>query len=212
MTTTTLIAKAAFDAVAGQITDAIKAATLNDGATDYTGRVVFTGQKAAGGFPMSTAKDRVNEAALEGFGTVPSAGWTLVAGGVTYFVLGVRDIVDAGGLILARVISEADMLWQSVSFVRSVRTDDGAGGWTEADTTLGATTGGMVAMSGSERWASMRVEATAKWRLIVRDTGLGLLASDRVTIDGRSYGISFIDDHEKRGEWLTLDLIEGAAT
>jgi len=58
----------------------------------------------------------------------------------------------------------------------------------------------------------MRVEATAKWRLIVRDTGLGLLASDRVTINGRSYGISFIDDHEMRGEWLSLDLVEGVAT
>jgi head-tail adaptor len=212
MTTTTLIAKAAFDAVSSQITDAIKDATLNDGATDYEGRVVFTAEKAAGGFPMSTAKDRVNEAVLEGFGVVPSAGWTITAGGVLYFIIGTRNIVEAGGVVMARVIAEADMLWQSVTFTRNGRVSDGFGGWTDGDTTVGTTTGGIVALSGSERWASMRVEATAKWRLIVRDTGLGLLASDRVTINGRSYGISFIDDHEMRGEWLSLDLVEGVAT
>ena len=215
MTTTALIAKAAFDAVSLQITDAIKAATLNDGATDYDGRVVFTGQKAPGGssgnFPMSNAEGRVNDAVLEGFSAVPAAGWTLVSGGVTYFVVGVRNIVEAGGVVMARVIASTDMLWQTVTFERNSRTSDSFGGYTDGYSSIGTVSGGIVAISGMERWASDRVEAQAKWRLIVQAGSLGVKESDRVDIGGVKYGITFVNDFEMRGDWLVVDLMEGAA-
>lgn len=211
MTTTALIAKAALDGVAAGITDAVKDATLSDGVTDYTGRVVFTGATAAGGFPGSTAKDRVNTAILEGFSASAQAGWTIVADTVTYYVLGVRDIVEAGGVVMARVIKEADMLWQSVTLRTRTETSDGAGGFTASWADIATVDGGLVAMSGAERWQSQRVEAVSSWKLVIRG-GVSVNATDRAVIDGRDYSITFVNDHEARGDWLVLDLALGVAT
>jgi SPP1 family predicted phage head-tail adaptor len=213
MTTIAEIAKAAFDGVSSSITDAILAATLSDGVTDYTGRAVFSAVKAPTGFPMPTAEDKVQEVILEGFSDVPLGGWTLIANGVTFYVLGVRDVLLTGGLTIANVIADADMLWQTVTFQRKSNTSDGAGGRTEAWSTLAgsADTGGIVAVSGSERYTSMRIEATSDWMLIVPYFA-GLKTTDRVMIAGKSYRIDHINDHEKRAVWYVIDLTEGAAT
>lgn len=201
------IAKAAFDGVAAAIGDAILPATLNGIAS---GRVVLGGDSAPSGFPMPTAKDKTRPAYLEGFSVVAATGDELAAGGKVYHVLGVRDIVEAGGLIVANVIAATDMAWTTATFSRKTRTSDGAGGYTEAETTLATATVGIAAMSGSERYASARIEATSAWQLWVKGIA-PLTESDTVTVNGRTYAVTFVNDVELRGVWQVLSLGLGVA-
>lgn len=212
-TTVAAIAKTAFDAVAGAITDAVLDGTLNDGSTDYTGRVVLGGENAPAGFPMPISKDKVRPAYLEGYSSVAQPGWTLVADSVTYHVLGVRDIVEAGGFQVANVISQADMLWQSVTFQNPAGGRDSTGGILRSWSAVanGTVTAGLVAMSGAERWASDRVEATSKWRLVCKPV-VGVTEASRVVIDSIAYNINFVNDVEQRGVWHVMDLSGGVAT
>jgi head-tail adaptor len=213
MATVASIAQKAFDAVAASITDAVYEATLSNSGQPHTGRVVFGGEKAPSGFPMSQAKGRVREAYLEGFGAIPAPGATLTVNSVVYYICGVLDVVKAGSFSVVRCIAESDMLWQSVNFERKTATPDGMGAQTYSWGNLAgsANTGGIVAVSGSERWANMRSEVVAKWLLVVPYFD-GLTANDRVVIDGKAHNITFINDHERRGVWYVLDLSEGVAT
>jgi SPP1 family predicted phage head-tail adaptor len=211
MTTTTAIAKAAFDGVAAGITDAVLTGTLNDGATNYTGRVVFGGETAPTGFPMSKIEARTRPAYLEGFSAVAAVGWTLTADSVTYYVTGVRNIVEGGGLVVASVISGADMLWKTVTIERQTRTADGAGGFTTSWATHATVSGGIWSLSGNERWQSDRVEETSKWRMVIPFQS-GLKPTDRVVIDSVTYNVTFANDVEQRGTWHVLDLSGGVAT
>lgn len=107
----------------------------------------------------------------------------------------------------------AGMLREPVTFERSAKVSDGAGGFTETWGAIsGASTRAYVkAMSGSERWASDRTEARSSWRIVVRYFS-GLLESDRVVIRGRSYNIRFVNNVELRDRWLEIDLALGVAT
>jgi len=201
------IAAQAYDAVSASITDAIQAATFGA----ETGRIVFDMVKAPNGYPSPTEKDRVESAFLEGFTVWPGEGDTLTTSGTTYYVLSTRDIVKAGGLYAVRLASEANLLWKTVVIERPAQVSDGAGGYTETWSTLATVDGGIVAMSGMERMASDRIEATSKWRLLIPYQA-GLLESDRVVIDGRNYNVSFVNDVQKKGTWHMLDLGEGFAT
>ena len=208
MTTVDAIAAAAFSAVSSAITDAVHDMTVTDGADTHAGRVVFDGAKAPFGFPLSEAKDRVRQAYLEGLSAAPSAGWEMTAGGVTYHVLSVRDIAQAGGLYVASVISAGDMLWQAATFERLTQVADGSGGVTEVWATLATGDVCIMALSGAERWHSDRIEAQSRWRVVCEHVS-GLKEADRVTIDGAAYAITFVDDVEKRGIWQVLDVSAG---
>jgi SPP1 family predicted phage head-tail adaptor len=211
MTTVADIAKTAFDAVAAQITDAIYSAILTDGTSTYTGRVVFGGEDAPSGFPMATPSDKLRPAYLEGFGTVPASGWTITADGKTHFIMSERDIVEAGGLIVANVIEESDLLWLSVDIEAKTRTDNGAGGHTEAWAAIAGGSGlsaGMWSMSGEQGYGADRVEATSEWRAVLPYLD-GVTEACRVKFGGRAYNIAFVDNSQKRGAWLVLDLQEG---
>ena len=211
MTTVADIAKDAFDAVSGAITDAILGATLSDGSTDYTGRVVLGGETAPKGVPMATMGGKERPAYLEGFGVTPAPGWTITAGGVTYYATGVRDIVEAGGFIVVNVIAREDLLWQTATFQRRTRTMDGGGGWTETWADIGsAVSVGIVAVSGEERRQNERQEALATHRVITAPVS-GLSADDRLVIESRPYAIQRVDDVENRGVWMVLDVREGMA-
>jgi len=210
-TTVNAIAKAAFDAVSAGITDAILDATISDGGPSVSGRVVLGGEAAPNGFPIAKAEAKVRPAYLEGFASVPSPGWTLTADGQVYYITGIRDIVEAGGLIVANVISSADMLWTSGQFERKSGTVDGYGARTEAWSVISGADSvsmGLVALSGQERWASQRLEATSAWRAWCAPVS-GLTEADRVVIDGRAYAITFVNDVEQRGIWQVLDLSLG---
>lgn len=102
------------------------------------------------------------------------------------------------------------MLRTPVTFQRLTRTSDGAGGATQSWAAIaGAPTRGHVkSMSGSERFASARVEATATHRVTVRYFA-GLTEADRVVFGGRLYSIKFINNIEQRNRWLIIDVMSG---
>lgn len=106
----------------------------------------------------------------------------------------------------------AGMLREPVEFQRAAKVSDGAGGYTKTWAAIsGAPTKAMVkAISGSERFASDRVEATTRWRATVRYWD-GLKESDKVVIRSRSYNIRFINNVELADKWLTIDLDGGVA-
>ena len=94
---------------------------------------------------------------------------------------------------------------------RQSEVSDGAGGYTKSWSTLATVDGGIVAMSGDERFASGRTEARSKWRLLIPYQA-SLTEKDRISIDGRAYNVTFVNDVQKRGQWHMLDLGEGFAT
>lgn len=57
---------------------------------------------------------------------------------------------------------------------------------------------------------AQRVEATSRNRITCRFFA-GLRESDRVVIDGRVYGITFINAVELRGWWFEIDISGGVA-
>ena len=106
----------------------------------------------------------------------------------------------------------AGMLKEPVTFERAAKTPSGAGGYSETWGTLaGAADRAKVkALSGSERFASDRIEATTRWRITVRYFA-GLLESDRVMIRSRAYNIRFVNNVELADRWLEIDLDGGVA-
>jgi len=106
----------------------------------------------------------------------------------------------------------AGMLKEPVTFQRAAKVSDGAGGYTETWGTLAgaADRAAVKAVSGRERFASDRIEATTKWRITVRYF-TGLLESDRVIIRTRAYNIRFINNMELEDRWLEIDLDGGVA-
>lgn len=104
------------------------------------------------------------------------------------------------------------MLSEPVEIQRAARVSDGAGGFTETFAALsGAPTLGYVkARSGSERYASNRIEATSSWLLVVRYFS-GLVENDIVVIRSRKYNIRFINNVELKDKWLEIDLSGGVA-
>jgi len=210
MTTVADIAKDALDAVSASITDAVLSATLDDGTSTYVGRMVLAGEKSASGFPMSTAKDRMQGALLEGFSEVAQAGWTVVAGGVTYFIAGIRDIAGAGGAVMANVISQSDMLWQTVTFQSKTRTPDGMGGYTDTWSDLATVSAGIIYTSGGEKYENMRVTADPAMQLIVQSVD-DLTPECRAVIGAQEFNITFVNDFERRGYWDVVTLESGAS-
>lgn len=104
----------------------------------------------------------------------------------------------------------AGLLRTPVQFQRLVRTPDDAGGFTQVWANLAeAPTRAMVkAMSGGERFASARVEATATHKVTVRYFA-GLTEADAVLWNGRRGNIRFINNVEERDLWLVLDVQTG---
>jgi SPP1 family predicted phage head-tail adaptor len=104
------------------------------------------------------------------------------------------------------------MLREPITVERMTRTPDGAGGFTEAWAAVsGAPTRAMVkAMSGGERWASDRVEATSTHRIVTRYVD-GLLESDRIIIRSRSYNIRFINNVDFDDKFLEITAEAGVA-
>ena len=104
-------------------------------------------------------------------------------------------------------------LREAVTFERLTRTTDGAGGFTMAwQAIAGAPTRAMVKpLSGSERWASQRIEAAANYRVVTRYTD-DLTEDDRVVIRGRPSRIRFIANVDLADRWLEIDAELGVAT
>jgi SPP1 family predicted phage head-tail adaptor len=97
-----------------------------------------------------------------------------------------------------------------VEFQRLTRTPDGAGGASEAwqKLTGSPTRAHVKSKSGSERFASARVEALATHTVTVRYFA-GLKEADSVVFGGRRANIRFIDNLEQANRWLVLDVQTG---
>lgn len=106
----------------------------------------------------------------------------------------------------------AGKLKEPVLFERRTLTSDGAGGQTEtwAAVSGAPTRAAVMPVSGSERYASDRVEAIVRLRLVTRYSAL-LRESDRVTIRGRVHNIRYIDNIEFADKWLQIDVDGGVA-
>ena len=107
----------------------------------------------------------------------------------------------------------AGQLREPVEFQRNTRASDGAGGFTVTWPTIAGTPTRARARftSGSERYASERVEARVSVKIVVRYFS-GLLEADRVEIRGKPYNIRFIDNIEFADKWLEISLDGGVAT
>ena len=84
-----------------------------------------------------------------------------------------------------------------VSFEREDRTSDGAGGYSRTWAAIsGAVTRAHVkAMSGSERYDSDRVEASARYRVTCRYFD-GLTEADTIVFNGKRHNIRFVNNLE----------------
>jgi len=105
---------------------------------------------------------------------------------------------------------KASDLRTAVVFQRETQTADGMGGVTSSWAAISdsPTRGNVKALSGSERYASDRVEATARLRVVVRYFS-GLTEKDAIEIDGRRHNIRFINNLEFRNQWLVIDVDQG---
>ena len=106
----------------------------------------------------------------------------------------------------------AGQLREPVTFQRLTRTTDGAGGFTEAWAAIsGAPARAMVKpMSGGERWASQRLEATSTHKIVVRYCA-DLTEVDRAVIRGRAYQVRFINNVDFDDKWLEISAEVGVA-
>lgn len=106
----------------------------------------------------------------------------------------------------------AGKLKEPVSFTRRTLTSDGAGGQTEtwAAVSGAPTFAAVTPVSGAERYASDRVEAIVRLRLVTRYTTT-LREGDRVTIRDRVHNIRFLDNIEFANKWLQIDVDGGVA-
>jgi len=109
------------------------------------------------------------------------------------------------------MISAGD-LRTPVAFERKELVSDGAGGSTEEWVAIAgsATWGKVVALSGDERLEAGRINATTRERVTCRYFP-DLTAVDRVVIQGRAHGITFVDNWHRRNEWLIIDIAGGVA-
>lgn len=104
-------------------------------------------------------------------------------------------------------------LREIVTFERVTNTADDYGARVQSwETIPDAPTRAMVKpMSGRERWASERTEATANYRIVTRYNE-AITEKDRVLIRGRPCNIRFIANVDMDDRWLEIDVEMGAAT
>ena len=94
---------------------------------------------------------------------------------------------------------------------REARVSDNAGGQTITWAQHAAMRAWVKPMSGGERVQAMRLEATVTHRIYTRYKS-GLLTSDRISFNGRTFQIRALIDIEERGQWLEILANEGVVT
>lgn len=106
----------------------------------------------------------------------------------------------------------ARQLKEAVTFERVTNTADSYGARKQAWATIAdAPTRAMVKpLSGRERWASERTEATANYRIVTRYND-AITEKDRVLVRGRPCNIRFIANVDMDDRWLEIDVEMGAA-
>lgn len=103
------------------------------------------------------------------------------------------------------------MFREPITFQRATKTSDGAGGYSETWATLLATFAVIEKFSGSETFASDRVEARTKYRIVCHYFS-GLRESDRVVMRNIAYDITAIENMEFKDQYLAIELSGGVPT
>ena len=103
------------------------------------------------------------------------------------------------------------MLREPITIERQQVTDIGGGASEIAWTTRLTTRAYVKALSGTERLYADRLDATTRYRIVVRYNA-NIVESDRVVMRSRYYNIKFINNVEFRDKWLEIDLDGGQAT
>lgn len=106
-------------------------------------------------------------------------------------------------------------LRSKITIQRKTRTDDGAGGFTEAWADIATVWAAWSSGSGSEVWRAQRINPLVSVKAAIRFRGDSAGApyygpQDRVLYRGRYHGIVSVADPDGRRQWLDLMLTEGA--
>lgn len=213
MTTVTNIALRAFNAAQAALPDAVHAAVLSDGVTDYDCRVVEDYRSPGGSFPKKMDVDGARLAYIEGLSVEPVPGWSLTYAGSERLVLWPSDVAAAGGLYVVHVVPRADWLNTTVEFRRAalVKNDKG-----EFDETW-------AAIAGAPTAAAVRSQSIAEQAMLGRVVERGvqivtvpyfadLTIADILEIDDVEYNIRAIDNVERRNVWLRIECASGEQT
>lgn len=210
MTTVTQIAQKAFNVAQAKLPDAVHNATLSDGVTDYTCRVVEDYKSPAGAFPKKMDVDGARTAYVEGLTAAPQAGWSLTYAGAERLILWPSDVAAAGGLYVVYVIPRAEWLNTTVEFTRGTSIKNNKG---EFDTTW-------AVIAGAPTLAAVRAQSIAEQanlgRVVERGVQIvtvpyfaGLTTADRLTIGSEEYNIRAVDDIERRNVWWRIEAAKG---
>lgn len=103
------------------------------------------------------------------------------------------------------------MFREPITFQRATKTSDGAGGYTESWATLLSTFAVIEKFSGSETFASERIEARTKYRIVCHYFS-GLRPTDRVVMRSTNYDITATENIEFKDQYLAIDLEGGVPT
>lgn len=102
----------------------------------------------------------------------------------------------------------AGMLRRRAELKHAVNTDLGAGASEITHETYDTVWAHFEPVSGNEVLKAMRVDSNTKNRMVIRYRD-DVRESDIVIIDGRAYGITFIQDVDYMHIWLLIDLDGG---
>lgn len=205
MITVAEIAKRAFDGVAANIGGVVHDATVNAVAA---GRLVEEDKKGPGKFPADTTKDGVRHVVCEGF--TPSVGDVIGYAGGEYHAFWTWDVMASGGIARATLLDASEWLATDITFYSKTRTPDGGGGATETLVEIDTLSGHVMAVSGDEVYSSDRVEARSGWRAIIAYDAR--IAADTVAVvAGRKHNVRFVNDWERKGVWMIIDMDLGVA-
>jgi head-tail adaptor len=108
-------------------------------------------------------------------------------------------------------------LRHEVDLIAIVRTDDGAGGWTRADTTILSVDADVRPASWSQQQRALRLEQRISHVIVIRWDpdildGIGPESRARFTDNAgrvRELAVKTIIDPDERGVWLELGCAEG---
>jgi SPP1 family predicted phage head-tail adaptor len=115
-----------------------------------------------------------------------------------------------GGLVMGCCDFSAGGLRQTITFEEKTQIPDGCGGITDGWQKVLTARAQIKPVSGSERYQSMRLEATVTHQLIVRYNPF-IKPWHRIRFGDRYFNIRSILNVEERNRWMIIKAEEGVA-
>lgn len=98
-----------------------------------------------------------------------------------------------------------------IDIQRAAKVRDASGGYATSWSSQSQPHAKIKPISGNERWQAMKTEANITHKMYIRYES-GLLPSDRIVFDSRTFQIKAIINLEERNKWLEISAIEGEVT